>query len=526
MERSDRSKRSRVRVALVVVALLAAAPAAAQVPTGEAAARVREALDAMGGEARWRALASIRVEGVGHEHALEQSERPEGPWLPTYRQFSELRDLDDGRLRRHQEQRGFWHPEWSPHAMIADREAASFARGERSGPARPAQHADALARLDLSPERILLTALEAPDLATAGDTTLQGVRHDVVTFTWDDRPVRVFLNAHTRLPAGWSAPDRRGGAFTQMWGDTPTVTVWSLWSLEPGGWLYPRQQDVFRFGHTLERELLSSVAFDVPAPADSFAIAPETREAFAALVAPGGQPLSGLRPGVSFQGEPEEGVTLAEGVVTIPGVYATTFVEQGDGLVILDAPMTDAWTEAVLELAAERFPGVPVVSVVTTSDAWLHVGGVREYVARGVPLHALDLNAPLLERMIAAPRVRFPDSLAKAPRPADIRPVSGPVTIGEGSNRLELYPVRGEGGERMMVAYLPERRILYASDLVQIQPDGSVFWPEYLIEVRNVVARHGLDPETVFAMHTPPRPWAEVTALLAEVEGEAPPVGR
>jgi hypothetical protein len=31
----------------------------------------------------------------------------------------------------------------------------------------------------------------------------------------------------------------------------------------------------------------------------------------------------------------------------------------------------------------ERYPGVKVKAVVTTSDAWPHLGGVREYVARG-----------------------------------------------------------------------------------------------------------------------------------------------
>lgn len=504
----------RMAAVIPALAVLAVAPVGAQdAPREDPAALLHAALEAMGGEARWRDLASIRVEGVGHEHALEQSERPEGPWITTYRQFTEIRDLDDGRLRRDQEQRGFWSPEWQPIGIVADREAALFARGERRGPAQPSQHAEALEALDLSPERILLTALAAPDLARVGDTLLQKVPHETFAFTWDDRPVRLYLNAHTRLPAGYALPARLGNVFTEMWGDVPTVTVWSLWSVEPGGWLYPRQRDVFRLGHPLERESLTAVAFDVAAPADSFAISDEVRAGFAASKDQGGM-LERMRPGVSFRGESEEPVELAPGVVTTPGMYATTLVEQDDGIVVLDAPMTSAWSRAVLEEASRRFPDKEVKAVVSTSDAWLHVGGVREYVARGIPVHALDLNLPLLERLLDAPRGRAPDALAGSPGAADLRAVSGPIEIGEGPNRLVVYPVHGEGGERMMVVWLPEHRVLYASDLVQIQPVGTAFWPEYLLEVHSVVERHDLAPETVFAMHTPPMSWSRVVELL------------
>ncbi|MEQ9568573.1 MAG: hypothetical protein RLN75_00150, partial [Longimicrobiales bacterium] len=81
----------------LLLALQATGPAASPEPTpprAPAVALVEAALEAMGGEARWRALGSIRIESTGHQHALEQSERPEGPWLTTYLQTSELRDLE------------------------------------------------------------------------------------------------------------------------------------------------------------------------------------------------------------------------------------------------------------------------------------------------------------------------------------------------------------------------------------------------------------------------------------------------
>lgn len=500
----------------------ATSPTPAPATTSAATPLVQASLEAMGGGDRWRSLGSIRIESTGHQHALEQSERPEGPWLTTYLQTSELRDLREGRLRSTIEQRSVWSPTWTGYTLVADAGVAAIGRGQRWGPAQPMQHDPARERLALSPERILLTALAAPDLRKSPDTVIQGVTHDVVTFTWDERPLRLFLNAQTRLPAGYALPAPMGDFFEAIWGDTPTLTLWSLWSLEPGGWLYPRQTDVFRMGKPASSELRSVITFDAPAPADSFTIPDEVRTSFAQGAGRIAS-MANMRPGMGFGGDTHEADELAPGVVSIPGAYATTFVEQEDQVVILEAPMTSAWSAAVLDESRRAFPDKPVGAVVTTSDAWPHIGGLREYAARGIPLLTLDLNVPIVERLLAAPHLRSPDALATSGRTPVITPVDGPATVGEGPNRIVLYPVRGEGGERMMVAWLPERRILYASDLLQILPDGSAFWPEYLMELAAVVERHGLEPETVVAMHTPPVPWSRVVELLAEARGVVPP---
>ena len=52
----------------------------------------------------------------------------------------------------------------------------------------------------LSPERLLLTALESPDAHTEPDITMQAVHQNVVVFMLDGAPVRVYLNADTHLP--------------------------------------------------------------------------------------------------------------------------------------------------------------------------------------------------------------------------------------------------------------------------------------------------------------------------------------
>jgi hypothetical protein len=173
----------------------------------------------------------------------------------------------------------------------------------------------------------------------------------------------------------------------------------------------------------------------------------------------------------------------------------------------------------VIEAAAKKFPGVPIKAVVTTSDAWPHLGGVREYVARGIPVYALDLNLPILQRLIAAKQSAAPDALQRAPRKPVWRTVSAKTTIGAGATRIEVIPVRGEGSERMLMAYLPGLKLLYATDLLQYNRDRTSFFnPVYPAELAAAVAREGIrDLDRTWAMHMEPIPWSKVTDALAAI---------
>lgn len=89
--------------------------------------------------------------------------------------------------------------------------------------------------------------------------------------------------------------------------------------------------------------------------------------------------------------------------------------------------------------------------------------------------------------------------------------VSGRTVLGDGPNSIELCPFRGETGERMMMAYLPETGLLYATDLFQGSRDGP---PEYAWEVAEAVRRNHLHVTRLFAMHTDLTPWSRLLEIL------------
>ena len=72
----------------------------------------------------------------------------------------------------------------------------------------------------------------------------------------------------------------------------------------------------------------------------------------------------------------------------------------------------------MLDEADRRFPGVPVKAVVTTSDSWPHIGGIREYG----PLLASDYKLYALNSTTGALRCTFNTGGAIAASPLAIDP--------------------------------------------------------------------------------------------------------
>jgi len=469
---------------------------------------VAAAIQSIGGEARLASLRAIKVETIGHEWALEQSERPEGPWMAHYLQRTELRDATGGRLRRESQTRDWNFPQWTPPlSMIVAGGVAAHTNGERWRAGTGADLDDAARTLALAPERLLLTARAASDLKSGPSKTLQGSAHHSVTFTWRKQPVTVYLNSWTHRPTllEMVRDDPLG-----IWGDVTERRWFSWWDLHSGLW-YPRQISVEWNGQPFSDTSTMALTVDPPLSETDFAVPAETAAAFsAAKDRPFGLP--------SLLLDESKAITVGPDVVLLAGAWNVLLVRQPDGVVILEAPISSKYSAAVIAAAGKTFPDAPVKAVVTTSDAWPHIGGIREYVARKIPVYALDLNVPILERLVGSQRTNAPDALAGRPTAPQWRPVSQPTTVGAGALRVELIPVRGEAGERMMIAYLPGLKLAYSSDLIQRGRTGGFFMPGMLAEVTRALEREKAGvPAQVVGMHLTPTPWSEIVAALREI---------
>jgi len=487
-----------------LAAWIAAAPQPSNVDTARGV--VTRSIEALGGEAALKGISTLQIEAIGHEYFVDQSERPEGPFVTRYVQTSEKRDVAGGRSRLQTQERFVLAPDWADagSATLVDADAAAFQRGERYAPADKAAFDEGRERIDLAPERVLLTALTASDLASAPDVTVHGIRQRVVTFGWRESRARLLIDPGDFVP---TALELRSADTFGIWGTVTRTTYYSLWTLLAGGVRYPLQFDREWNGVGSGATTIMKISVNPPFDAAPFTIPGDVKKAFAAA------PPSGIP---TLKLDPSKAVEVVPGIVQYPGNWNVEFVQQPDGIVIIEAPVGSHYSVQVLDEAARRYPGVKVKAAITTSDAWPHLGGVREYAARGIPVYALDLNRPILERLLQADYRAKPDALATHPRAAKFTWVSGKTTIGTGDTRMELYPVRGENGEWMLMAYFPAHKLLYSSDEIQPLRGGGFFMPELLVELRGAVHREHLDVDRIFGFHASPRPWSDIEAAIAK----------
>ena len=460
--------------------------------------------EAIGGVERLRALRAVRVEEVGSEYLVSTVTRPDAPARLIAQTVVSLRSSADSTLRRTITQTLPMRSGSFSSTVVANHGAVASARAGTLVPGGSFDLGTVNEELALSPERVLVTALDAPDLRLERDTTLAGVAHHVVALGMDGATVRLFVDAASAFPTHVELVRAYPtNVFWAMWGDLRFVTTWSAWALERSGVWYPRQRRTTLNGAAFREYVVTALDLDASIPADSVAIADSVRSAFRTRVA---AERRGAEQGTTARLTP---VVLADGVVLYQGGYQSAAVRQADGVVIIEGPESNAKSQAVLADIASRWPGTPVKAVVSTSPMWMHVGGLREYAARRIPIYAVDVNAPVVRALLASPHRQAPDSLARARVTPIIRPVSAVVALGTGDTRLELRPARGQHASGMMLVWLPGRRLLYASDVVVPDAFEPVFTRAYRAELARLVRREGLDVERVFAEHLPATAWAE-----------------
>ena len=480
---------------------------------------LHQALAAQGGEAKLRALHSVQFEASGYRNELEESERPEGPYITEFDTLSEIDDFANQRYRSVTEAEVY--PVFKSNTgSLVDQNVDMRLNGDQQAVGTPQQVQLARERIALSPERLLLTALDAGDVHMAADTILQSIPQKVVAFSLDGALVQIYLNTYTHLPTAvdYSGPIARSSYWTFL-GDVTMRTYYSFWWLAKEGIHLPMQWNVEMNG--LPDHIMVIRKLDIDAPLDEAKLAiPDAIRARFNPVAPANdlekRPL----------GNPKEPAKeLAPGIVLIPGSWNATFVRQEDGIVILEAPISSGYSAKVIAEAQRRFPGQTVKAVITTSDSWPHIAGIREFVARNIPIYALDLNRPILERIIREGRTSKPDTLANSPRTSQFRLVHERTVLGSGPNRMILYPIRGETSERQMMVYFPERKLLYGSDPFQQNEDGSFFYPQTVTELTEAVVRENLTVDQFFMMHIGLTPWSELPKAVAQAKTINSPTG-
>jgi len=356
----------------------------------------------------------------------------------------------------------------------------------------------------LNPQLLLRdVALGKATATDAGLALRDGELRHQIDITSDVRPISLFV-------------DRRTGEITDLAtlendfvaGDVKLEAHYANWQKSDGDVRFPSDvvlainEQIWHSEHRAQvttKVALDDAQFAFPAGAAPTYVAAdaargartgEFHEAFAGL----GVPLDGLQTAIDAQ-------QLAPGVWHLRGgSHNSLVVEQAAGVVIVEAPLYEARAQAIFDWLAINIPGKPVTHVVLTHHHRDHVGSLRTFVARGAKVVVGEAARPFFSRTLRAAHSIEPDELTAAPHTATFVtvPAGGELTLADAMRPVRVLAVESAHAADMVVAYTPNQRVLFVSDLFS---PGLPPNPPAAREVRNTVQARGLVIDAIAGGH-------------------------
>ncbi|MDP4265675.1 MAG: hypothetical protein Q8941_24360 [Bacteroidota bacterium] len=441
----------------------------------------------------WDTVHTLKLEGYGNRFIVDQSERFEGPYIPY--QTSRLFTIDiDRQIAAAKEETNL-----SNFSSVADYvlNANSIAL-KNQGHLQPLEANHELQDwMLLAPETILKIASQSGTLKLSKDTVLQKAGQYVISFKYNNFPVRLFLNKETNMLTAAQITKPQLSGYAGIWGDSRKTVFYSFWNLLGKNIHYPLQTDTYLDDYYIESFLVNKWTVNLPFSSDSLVI-PDSIKQQAALA--GKSSLQRFIKRMNSQAK-----EIAKDIWLLPGPCNTTVVKQQDGVVVIESSYSSEYGDAIIKKVKELYPGEKIKAFIATSDAWLHLGGIRPFATGNISFYFPYRNEPLLTKVLDAPYITNPDSLArKGKGKVTMNGVKNIVTIGQGMNTIRLYPYRTETGDRMMMVFFPGHKIVYCSDLYQPKGrDGNYWQPHYAWEVYHSIKEYDLPAVKLYAMHVP-----------------------
>jgi len=493
-------------LSLVLLFLLAGTfPVQAQ--SSDAKVILDEAAKAMGGAQALRFLKNEVVESEGKQFEHAQAKRPGGPGRQTTEfRYTLTRDLSQPRLRLEWDARTLYPREDSLKYMeIIDGSVGLLQEGAPGASAKqsrlhPARLATRLREEKRAPAKIILVAMGEKSLKLLPNVELDGKSYRVVAFKDSGDEFRIYLDSKTKLPARVDIMED-----DPLEGDSLFTLRYADWR-KVGGIMLPFSLRYELNGQPLQEEQVKSVRHNVPLALETFAVPAAIRNEKADAKAIASQwLLRRVGPNLSYQdlgrNPPVELVQLAEGVHHVLGTsHNSVIIEMRDHLVVVEAPLYEARSQAVIKTIKERFPGKPIRYIIQTHHHIDHSGGIRGYMAEGAVLLVPAISTDFYTRVAKAPHTLRPDRLQKSPSAVLIESHAGPRVLNDGSRQIEIIPLPTSHAEDFQIIYLPREKILIEAD--HVSPRKNQIRPGPLPgELLQGIEQLKLDVATIVGIH-------------------------
>lgn len=475
-----------------LAAALASVAGCAAPPAADADSVIRRAEQAMGGQG----LRTIRFSGTGTGATFGQAYEPGMAWPKlNYTNFARVLDYENAAMRE-----DFARSRAEPNGGGAvplmgsgEQRATGLARGTHAwnmvGPApvpAPVALDPRIHDLWTSPHGVLKAAAQRK--AAVGTRSESGRSYTTLSFA---EPGRFTATAWIDTDGLVARVDSRHPH--PVTGDTDVTTTYSDYR-DHGGVKFPSRIRQSQGGFPV----LDLEVKEVQANAPSGIETPALVTAFA---------------------ERATSEPAAEGVWFIAGgSHNSVLIEMKDHLVLVEAPLYDGRTAAVLAEAKRLVPNKPVRYAINSHHHFDHAGGLRTAAADGATLVTSAAARPYFERVLANPNRIAPDLLAKSGRVPQVMGVAGKQVMNDGARTVEVHEIQGSvHAQGFLMVYLPKEKLVIQADAYTpaapnspppAQPNAN-----HVNLVQNL-ERLGLAVDRILPLHGRMVPLAELHAAI------------
>ena len=174
---------------------------------------------------------------------------------------------------------------------------------------------------------------------------------------------------------------------------------------------------------------------------------------------------------------------VANGVYLIAGgTHNSVAVEFKDYVAVVEAPLNEERSLAVIGEVTKLVPNKPIKYIVNTHHHFDHSGGLRTFVAQSATIITHPINKDFYQNVLLYPSARTlqPDIMSKFypwasfNRTPVFEPVGQKYVLSDGTRTMEMYPVTQLAhAASMLIAYLPAEKILINADLYSPPAPGA-----------------------------------------------------
>jgi len=208
---------------------------------------------------------------------------------------------------------------------------------------------------------------------------------------------------------------------------------------------------------------------------------------------------------------------VADGVYFLTGgSHHSVAVEFSDHVVLYETPQTEARGMAVIEATRKAIPNKPIKYVINSHHHADHAGGIRAYVAEGIPIITHESHRKYYEEQIFKnPHSLNPDRLARMPRASTLETMKDKRVITDGNMTLEIYLMKDQPhSEGLLMMYVPKDKLLMQADAYIPRP-GAPPLPmpsPYTTNLVDNITRLKLSVDRIVHIHGGTSPYSDVLA--------------